>query len=614
MQTKKIELLAPAKNFETAVAAIKCGADAIYIGAPSFSARQAASNSIEEIESVIKYANQYYVKIYAALNTILTDQELYEAQIIIENLAKIGIDGLIIQDMGLLEVDLPDIPIIASTQMNNSTPKKVKFLEEIGISRAILARELSLEQIKEIKSAAKEIELECFVHGALCVSMSGQCYMSYAAGGRSGNRGECAQPCRKLYTLKDKQGNIIAKNKYLLSLKDLNLSEYLNNLLDAGITSFKIEGRLKTPAYVANIVGYYRQKLDILLAQRQLEASSSGKVELGFSPDPARTFSRGFTDYGIDGSQGNMASIHTPKATGEYIGKVSAIGADTFEIDSTIPLTSGDGICFLDSRNILQGTTINKVCGNIIQPQSMEYIIIGCNIYRNFDHKFNKQLAKLPSERAIPIIMRVFDDIGGIAVDAIDQDGNHVTVELLGEFEPAKNKDKGIETITRQLSKLGNTVFSCDEVKIDLNEVYFFPVSLLNNLRREITEALLEKRLLAKPKKHCQFIKDSKAKYPEAKLSYMGNVLNKNSENFYRRHGVDEFEPAAETGINMNGKKVMTTKYCLRYELGICPKQGKTNNADDLILESRERDTYNVKFECSKCGMEIFYESVESLT
>ena len=608
MPTKKIELLAPAKNVETAIAAIRCGADAVYIGTPSFGARKAASNTIEEIESVIKFAHQYYVRVYAALNTILADQELYEAQKIIEKLDNACIDGLIIQDMGLLEIDLPDIPIIASTQMNNSTPEKIQFLEAIGINRAILARELSLEQITEIRSAAKEIELECFVHGALCVSMSGQCYMSYAAGGRSGNRGECAQPCRKLYTLKDNQGNVIVKNRYLLSLKDLNLSEYLGKLLDAGVSSFKIEGRLKSPAYVANIVGFYRQRLDKLLAERGLETSSSGKVELGFEPNPARTFSRGFTDYGINGSQDNLASIDTPKATGEYIGKVSSIGAESFEIDSNVPLNSGDGICFLDSRKILQGTTINKVEERIVQPQSMEYITIGCIIYRNFDHKFNKQLANLPADRKISIKMRLYDDIGGIAVDAIDQDGNHVTVEMMGDFEIAKNSDKAQETIIRQLAKLGNTIFKCNDIKIETNEIYFFPISQINNLRREIANTLLAQRLVTRPKIHSKLNKESTVKYPEIKLSYMGNIFNLEAENFYRRHGVEVFEPAAESGLAMNGRKVMTTKYCLRYELGLCPTQGKTDSADDLILESKEGDRYTIKFECSKCGMEIFYD------
>ena len=603
---QKIELLAPAKDSDTAIAAIKCGADAIYIGGPSFSARHAAANSIENIQSVIDYAHDYYVKVYVAINTILTDQEIAEAQRIIEKLYNINIDGLIIQDMGLLETDLPDIPIIASTQTNNSTPEKIKFLEDIGISRAILARELSLEQIAEIRAATSSIELEHFVHGALCVSMSGQCYMSYAAGGRSGNRGECAQPCRKMFTLKDKDNNVIVRNKYLLSLKDLNLSDYLENLIEVGISSFKIEGRLKSPAYVANTVGYYRQKLDSILAGLSLKPSSSGTTRLGFEPDPSKTFSRGFSDYGITGQQEKIASIDTPKATGEYIGKVVSVGVDSFELENNVNLSNGDGICFLDDRKILQGTTINNVENNIIHPQSMEYISIGCQIYRNFNHKFNKQLANLPAERKIPIEMRMYEDVGGITVEAIDSDGNHVAVEAIGEYEIANIPEKGQETIVRQLSKLGNTIFSCDKIEIETNEIYFFPVSVLNSLRRELSAALAEQRRVSRPKSHSKLNIKSEANYPLSEITYLENVLNSKAEQFYRKHGVIKFEPAAESGQNMKGKKVMTTKYCLRQELGICPKLDSSAQADDMILESREGIEYKAEFKCSECGMEIY--------
>ena len=302
-----------------------------------------------------------------------------------------------------------------------------------------------------------------------------------------------------------------------------------------------------------------------------------------------------------------MASIHTPKSTGEYIGTVSAIGEDSFEISSQIPLTNGDGICFLDNNNHLQGTTINSFENNIVHPQSMEYITLGIEIYRNFDHKFNKQLANLPAERKISIEMRMYDDVGGIAVDAIDEDGNHVTVEMMGEFDKANNPEKGYDTIVRQLSKLGNTIFYCNNVKIDTSSIYFFPVSQINNLRREIAEALLDQRLTSRPVKHSQIEKNSKALYPETKLTYLGNVFNRKAETFYQKHGVKEFEPAAETGVNMSNRKVMTTKYCLRHELGICPKIDPAIKADDLILESGQGDRYKVKFECLKCGMEIYF-------
>ncbi|MFH1548193.1 MAG: peptidase U32 family protein, partial [Candidatus Omnitrophota bacterium] len=370
MDKKKLELLAPAKNTETAITAIKCGADAVYIGAPRFSARQATGNSIESIQQVVEFAHQYYAKVYVALNTLLFDNELPAAEKMINQFYKIGIDGLMIQDMSLLELDLPPIPLIASTQMNNASLKKVKFLQNVGFFRAILARELTLEQIKDIRKHTT-IELECFIHGALCVGASGQCYMSYANGGRSGNRGVCAQPCRRLYSLKDKTGKTIVKDRYLLSLKDLNLSDKLEELIDAGVNTFKIEGRLKEISYIANVVGFYRQKLDSILAKKGLQKSSSGKVSLNFKSDLNKTFNRGYTDYGITGKGTNMGSINTPKSIGEFVGIISKVDKNTFTIEGKSKLHNGDGICFFDERNNLDGTTVNNVEGGNIYPQKL---------------------------------------------------------------------------------------------------------------------------------------------------------------------------------------------------------------------------------------------------
>lgn len=368
--TRRIELLAPAKDAATAITAIQCGADAVYMGAQRFGAREAAYNTVESIKQVADFAHQYYAKVYVTLNTLLKDDELAPAEMMIRQLEKIGIDGLIIQDAGLLELDLLDLPIIASTQMNNDTPEKVRFLQDVGFSRAILARELTLEQIRQIRKATT-IELECFIHGALCVGASGQCYMSYAIGGRSGNRGQCAQPCRRIYSVKDQDGKIIAKDRHLLSLKDLNLSEHLEELIDTGVDAFKIEGRLKDAAYVANITSFYRRRLDEIIAKKKLKRASSGTAKIDFEPNPEKTFNRGFTDYGITGNKANLGSIDTPKSMGEFVGTVTETGKDYFVIDGEQELHNADGFCFFDRQKNLAGTVINRVEGRKIYPQKM---------------------------------------------------------------------------------------------------------------------------------------------------------------------------------------------------------------------------------------------------
>ncbi|MEN6387156.1 MAG: peptidase U32 family protein, partial [Phycisphaerales bacterium] len=416
---KKIELLAPAKDAETAIAAIKSGADAVYIGADRFGARQAAVNSIEDIKKVVDFAHQYYAKVYITLNILLFDGELFVAEKMIHQLYNIGVDGLIIQDMGLLEANLPPIPLIASTQMDNSSLEKIKFLENIGFRRVILARELSIEEIKNIRKNTS-IDLECFIHGALCVSKSGQCYMSYALGGRSGNRGQCAQPCRRLYTLKDERGNIIAKDRYLLCLKDLNLSEHLEELIDAGITTFKIEGRLKDTAYVVNTVGFYRKILDEILEKKKLAHSSSGTVKLGFEPNPKKTFNRGFTEFNFADRQAKMGSLDTPKTVGEFAGTVKKVEKSFFVIDSKIEFHSGDGICFFDWQNNLSGTTVNKAEGQKIYAQKMNEIRAGQKIYRNYDHQFSSILQNVPAERKVQLKASLEENENWLTLRGID--------------------------------------------------------------------------------------------------------------------------------------------------------------------------------------------------
>ncbi|MFA5291456.1 MAG: U32 family peptidase [Phycisphaerae bacterium] len=617
MTTRKIELLAPAKDASTAIAAIQCGADAVYIGAERFGARQAAGNTIADIQKVADFAHQFYAKVYVTLNILLYDDELPVAEKMIHQLYKAGVDGLIIQDTGLLELDLPPIPIIASTQMNNSTAERVKFLQDVGFSRAILARELTLDEIKQIRSQTS-IELECFVHGSLCVSASGQCYMSHAIGRRSGNRGQCAQPCRRLYRLKDTTGKIIVEDRYLLSLKDLNLSEHLEELIDAGVNAFKIEGRLKDIPYVVNAVSFYRQKLDAILEKKKLQKNSSGSVRFDFEPNLEKTFNRGFTDYGLAGKSSKLGSIDTPKSVGEFIGTVKKIEKTFFIIDSRQELHNGDGICFFDYKQNLSGTTVNGVEGNKVYPQKVNEIHAGQKIYRNFDHQFADKLMACPAERKIKLSITVQETQAGLVITGTDEDGNTAQTEIAGEKKPAVKKETAKEAFHNQLTRLGNTIFECSDLKIETQDMYFVPASQLNEARRQLVENLLKERQKNRPRQIINISKNSVPFY-QKHLSFTGNALNSKAQAFYYRHGVETIELAAEAGLNMMGQKVMTTKYCLRKELNLCQHTGGSTNAEPLILQDEDGREYEVKFLCENsaspdgtalrragCGMEIY--------
>lgn len=599
-----IELLAPARDASVAIAAIRCGADAVYVGAPQFSAREAAGNTISAIQQILDFAHPYYVRVYVALNTLLRDDELIRAEKMIGQLHRIGIDGLIVQDVGLLELDLPPVGLIASTQMHNATAEKVQFLEAVGFSRAILARELTLEQICEIRRQTS-IELECFIHGALCVGVSGRCCMSYAIGGRSGNRGQCAQPCRRRYGLKDRHGKILAEDRHLLSLKDLNLADHLAELIDAGITSFKIEGRLKDASYVANTVGFYRRRLDALLAEKVLRRSSSGLSELAFEPDPARTFNRGFTDYGLAGRHAHFASMDSPKSMGEFVGTVAGVEKSCFLLDGRLDLHNGDGICFFDGQRQLAGTLVNRVEGRRVYPQKMHGIRAGQRIHRNYDRLFYARLTDKAAERRIELTMRLHETPEGLVLSGRDEDGNEATVAVAADRQPARNEEAARKTIFAQLTKLGNTLFVCRDLRIETRDVCFLPVAQLNAARRGLVERLMQVRRANRPRSTGAIRRNSVA-YPEKHLTYLGNVLNRKAEAFYRRHGVETIEPAAESGLDLSGRLVMTTKYCLRQELGLCagPRSGVT--AEPVLLEDEDGRRFEVRFLCGSCGMEIF--------
>lgn len=607
-----IELLAPAKDAAVAIAAIRCGADAVYLGAPQFSARQAASNTIDDIRRVIDLAHPYHVRVYVALNTLLYDSELPIAERMIRELYAAGIDGLIIQDMGLLELNLPPLPLIASTQADNATPEKVRFLETVGFTRVIMARELSLDRIRDIRRATS-IELECFIHGALCVCASGKCSLSYALGGRSGNRGQCAQPCRKSYSLRDGTGKTLVKDRYLLSIRDLNLSDHLEALVDVGVTSFKIEGRLKDAAYVANLVSFYRQKLDAILSARGLCKSSSGRVHLNFTPDPAKTFNRGFTDYALSGGSHAFGSIDTPKSIGEFFGKVARVEKGAFTLETSAELHNGDGLCFFDEHNNLAGTVVNGVEGRLIRPRQIAGIRPGMAIYRNYDHAFARQLETDPARRTIPVTLRLSDTPDGLALTIRDEDGNHATAEHKGDILPAQKPDTARDRLAEQLQKLGNTIFESSGCSIDCDPVPFLPVSEVNQLRRSAVEALLAVREQNRPALPCRISSaDRTCPYPEKHLSYRDHVLNDKARSFFLRHGVETIEPAAESGQDMTGRLVMTTKYCLRQQLGLCGGPNKSPSAEPLFLIDDDGNQLRLEFRCDDCGMDIYFQTRNS--
>jgi len=605
---KQIELLAPAKDFECGVSAIKYGADAVYIGAGKFGARASAGNNLEDIEKLVHFAHFYKAKVYVTVNTILNDGEIEQARKLIKKLYEIGADAIIIQDMGFLELDLPNIPIFASTQCHNNTPEKVKFLEKTGFSRVILARELSLDQIKEIRSHTS-IDLESFIHGALCVCYSGQCYMSYANGGRSGNRGECAQPCRKQYSFIDSNSKIISAKKHLLSLKDLSLSNYIKELIDAGISSFKIEGRLKDINYIKNIVSFYRTQIDEVLTDTRYKKSSTGRIFMDFTPDSFKTFNRGYSEYFLNGRRKDITSIDTPKFKGENVGKITKLFKDSFILDKKpeVKMNNGDGISFFDQNGNLYGTVINNADDNRIYPNDMKFLQVNTHIYRNFDHEFNKKLKNSQTERKISVNFWLSETPSGLVLHAIDEDGIEANESIDIAKEIANNSQMALDNIKKQLQKLGDTAFICSDIEINLKNIYFIKIKDLNELRRATVEKLQQNRQNSYERPSRTIISDNSL-YPVSELTFEGNVLNTYAEKFYVRHGVKTVESAAESGLDMNGKKIMTTKHCLKYHFDLCPKlKSKTDFKEPFYLTDDQNKKYLLKFNCKKCEMEIYF-------
>lgn len=591
-----IELLAPAKDKICALAAIDSGADAVYIGASDFGARKNVPNTIEDIQDIVEYAHKFNVKVYVAINTILTDKELSKAAELVKKLATIGVDALIVQDMGLLQAlrtsdsSVSSLPLHASTQCDNRSISKVGFLKNVGFSRVVLARELSLEQIKEIKNKV-DVELEVFIHGALCVSYSGQCYMSQAIGGRSANRGECAQPCRKKYSLIDEDGNYIEKNKHLLCLKDFNASKYIKELADIGVTSLKIEGRLKDANYVRNVVSYYRKLIDDL----GLQKSSSGNIILDFAPDLEKSFNRGFTDYFLK-TRSECYSFDTPKARGEYLGKVTKVGQDFFEIASEKTINAQDGLCYFSEREF-GGCLVNKALGNKIFPNKLSKIEIGTKIYRNLDVDFEKKLKTSETKRKISIDIEFHLN----SIKAVDEDKHFAEINYQYE-DFAQNEEKMLANIENQLKKAGESMFFVQNVKILSDKIPFLPISKLNELRRKLFEKL-EKQRIADYKRQeiCNQEITSVKPYTNSALDYRANILNQSAKKFYESLGFEVSEMAMESGLRADKKVVMTTKHCLKHAFNMCQSKKK------LYLIDEKGKRYELKFNCEKCEMEIIF-------
>ena len=584
----KVELLAPAQNLACAKAAIIYGADAVYIGANSFGARKNASNNLEDIKELVNFAHKYNVKIYVTVNTILNDNELKEAEKLINELYKIKVDALIIQDMGLLGLNLPPIELHASTQCNIRTLEKVKFFEDIGIKRAVLARELSLEKIKEIKQNTN-IELECFIHGALCVSYSGNCYMSAYIGGRSANRGECAQACRKKYSITDEKGNFIIKDKYLLSLKDLCLKDYIKELVDTGVKSFKIEGRLKDEAYVKNVVLYYRKLLD------EFDKTSDGVILSDFEPDINKTFNRGYTTYFIEKNKYDIFNFDTPKSTGEFLGVAYKISKNGFGINTDKKISNGDGLCFFVDGE-LKGCYVNKIENNIIYPNIiLKNLKTGDKIYRNFDIEFEKAVKNSKTKRLIKTELVINDK------EIILNDGIY-SVKIPYRFdEIAQNKEKMIENIKASFKKTGDSIFYIDEIQIKTDKIPFLKISYMNELRRKLFEFLEEKRV--ENYKTNFFEKTKYTKYRDEFKDYRLNIHNKKAKEFYEKCEVKNIEYSPESTKDFKNKEIMRTKHCLRRALNLCLKKG---NADKLwFLIDEKNKKYPLLFDCKNCEMAI---------
>jgi 23S rRNA 5-hydroxycytidine C2501 synthase len=603
MGKRRIELLAPAKNLICGLAAIEHGADAVYIGGPKFSARAAAANSLADIEKLVKAAHRFHVRVYVALNTIFDDRELELAIQLVWQLWEIGVDALIIQDMGLLECRLPPIPLHASTQTDNRSVEKVQFLEKVGFKQVVLARELSLAQIAAIR-AATSATLEFFVHGALCVSFSGQCYISEVMAGRSANRGECAQFCRHRYTLRDLGGEILIRDRHVLSLKDLDLSAHLAGLIQAGIDSFKIEGRLKEEGYVKNITAFYRQALDKLIdTDSDLQRSSSGRCSFSFVPNTAKSFNRGHTDYFLIKKRNTPGTPDSPKSIGQKLGPVVQGGKGFLIVSSDEEVNNGDGLCFFDKKGNLVGTQVNRVADGRIHLKDSITVPIGTVIYRNRDTAFMKQLSRSVRCRALRVQIGLSEIKDGLLMLVCDEDGVVSTTTLKTEKKTARQIGMIGAAAEKHFKKSGGTSFLVEAVTVSLDLKSYYPSAIFNELRRQGLEEHLAKRMGAYKREYSE-LKSCEHPWPAEEVSYRDNIGNRKALEFYQRHGVKNISRSGLKAKEVNGCALMTCKYCIRAQLGRCPAaSGKAFGAAEPLVLADNIGEYQLEFNCLRCEM-----------
>jgi putative protease len=629
MLSHQLELLSPARTADIGIEAIRHGADAVYIGGPSFGARTSADNSVADIARLVQHAHRFHGRIFVTVNTILRDDELEPARRLIHQLYDAGVDALIVQDMGLLALDLPPIQLHASTQCDIRTPEKARFLQDAGLSQIVLARELTLQQIAAVR-AATDVErtvIEFFIHGALCVAYSGQCFISHAHTGRSANRGDCSQACRLPYEVKDAQGRIVAHDKHVLSMKDNNQSDNLRALIDAGVRSFKIEGRYKDLAYVKNITAHYRTLLDEILEERpELARASSGRATFGFTPDPDQNFNREFTDYFVNGRQDDIGAFDTPKNPGRPIGWVTRVAADHVEIETEAPdtvLHNGDGLCYLDLQKELVGLQTNRcepVDGAVgrwrVFPKDamagFKDLRKGTQVNRNRDMDWVRALERPSAERHIGVWARLEEHAAGLRLQLTDEDGHAASAELALDWQAPRDTAQAQTRLREGLARLGDTEFALiGDATLALPRPWFVPASQLNALRRDAVAALQATRLASLHRLPRALPVEPPAPYPEDTLSYLANVFNHKARDFYARHGVKVIAAAYESHEEEGEVSLMITKHCVRFSLSLCPKQAKgvtgvqgTVRAEPMqLINGKEKLT--LRFDCKPCEMHV---------
>lgn len=619
---RKLELLAPAKDLKCGIAAIDCGADAVYIGAARFGARQAVGNSIDDINELCEYAHKFGCKVYVTVNTIIYDNELEDTQKLLNELGRIGVDAILVQDMGITKLQLPqNVALHASTQTDNRSAEKVEWLARHNFDRVVLARELSLEEIRIIHRRVPQTELEVFVHGALCVSYSGVCYASEYCFGRSANRGACAQFCRMKFDLTDKDGNEIINQAHLLSLKDMCRIDSLEQLADAGVTSFKIEGRLKDINYVRNVTAAYNKQLNEIISRRgsEYERASSGVCDIRFTPNLNKTFNRGFTDYFLNGRTSDLASFYTPKAMGEYVGKVKEIRGNSFNVAGTTSFANGDGLCFINSNNELEGFRINRAEGNRLFPLRMPRgLRKGIALYRNSDQLFEKELNGDNVQRKLGIRINIKASAEGLHIEAKTCD-EKLHINLQKDISLEKAQKSQVDNIKRQISKFGNTIFTVEDVIVEPTDFpWFIPNSILAEIRRQATDELMgrlsemsENQKDTKTNDQAQQLPDNgKGSFHSISSyqhPYMYNIANRLAHLFYEQEGMSDITPAFEIR-KPSSPLVMQCRYCLRHELGQCKKSHKQSGLlkEPLHLRLADGRTFRLEFDCKKCQMNIY--------